>query len=114
MRRSQHRNNQQRLSEKHGAYQTVGVAGLAFTGADLVQDVKAHDVGGAVSSGASFAGGLLLMGVVGGPITITAGAVLVVGSLIYEANREEIDAMARRLGQSMSGAARAVGDLFDV
>lgn len=92
---------------------TVGVAGLFFTGADFLQDVTDHDVGGAISSGTSFVGGVLLLGVVGGPAFITAGAVLVVGSLIYEANREEIDAMARRLGQSMSGAARAFDDVFD-
>lgn len=92
---------------------TLGFAGLAFTALDLRQDIDDGDVGGSISSGASFVGGLLLLGVVTTPVAITAGAVLVVGSLIYEANREEIDAMALRMGQSMTDAARAVGDFFD-
>lgn len=96
------------------ASRTLGGVGFAVTAVDFGQDVYEGDVGGSISSGAALLGSGMLLGVVGGPVTITAGAVLVVGSLIYEANREEIDAMARRMGQSMSGAARALGDFFDL
>lgn len=91
---------------------TVGVVGAAITFVDTVDDYNDHDWAGVTSNVASLTGsGLLFLS--GGPITMTAGAVLVVGSLIYEANREEIDAMARRLGQNLRGAARAMSDVFD-
>jgi len=92
---------------------TVGGVGLVVAAVDFGEDLDDGDVGGSISSGTSLVGGVLLMGVFANPAFITAGAVLVVGSLIYEANREDIDAMARTVGQSMSGAARAVGDFFD-
>lgn len=91
---------------------TVGAVGMVVSAVDAAQDYNDQDWAGVTSNVASLTGsGLLFLS--GGPITMTAGAVLVVGSLVYEANREEIDAMAHRLGQQMSGAARALGDLFD-
>lgn len=70
----------------------VGVAGLAASAVDLGHDLASRDVGGAISNVASFTGGGILLLAFGGPVTMTLGAVLVVGSLIYEANSEEIDA----------------------
>lgn len=90
----------------------VGFAGAVITVADTFQDVDDRDWAGVASNTASLAGsGLLFLS--GGPITMTAGAVLVVGSLIYEANREEIDAMAGRVVQCMSGVARSISGIFD-
>ncbi len=70
----------------------LGVAGLVASAIDFDQDLKNQDVGGAISNAAALTGGGILLLALGGPVTMTLGAVLVVGSLIYEANSAEIDA----------------------
>jgi len=69
----------------------LGSIGLVASGADLVYDLGNRDAGGVLSNLASVGGSGILLAGVGGPVAMTAAAVLVVGSLIYEANKQDID-----------------------
>lgn len=90
----------------------LGGVGIGLNLADALYDVRNEDVAGFASNAAAVAGGLTLM-FASAPLLVTAGAVLVVGSLIYEANREEIDHMVTAAREKLGDAAERVGDLLD-
>lgn len=93
------------------AGKVFGGVGITLNVLDAGQDLENEDWAGLGSNAASIAGSLILMGT-GGPLIMTAGAVLVVGSLIYEANREEIDHMVGAARDRLAEVAEAVGGLF--
>jgi hypothetical protein len=90
----------------------VGVAGMGLNVVDAVYDAQNEDWRGVASNAVAFTGSWVLMASIGGPVTMTVAAVAVVGSLIYEANREEIHRMADAAADSLGDAAEAVGDFF--
>lgn len=86
----------------------VGGVGIGLSAVDGYQDYREGDIGGVLSNTAAVGGGALML--IGGPITITTGAVLIVGSMIYEAHRETIDAAVRATGDRLQHAARTMSD----
>lgn len=88
------------LARLRGAtYTGLGAAGMGLSFLDGISDFRDEDWGGVTSNATSIVGSALLMAS-GGPITMTVGAVLVVGSLIYE-NREELGRLAGWAGERL-------------
>ncbi len=95
------------MSAARAAGKALGPAGVVLSTVDLGYDVRNGDWGGVGSNAAAITGSVILMAA-GGPVTLTAGAVLVAGSLIYE-NREHLAKAAKWTGNKIGDAAGTVG-----
>lgn len=95
-----------------GGSRVLGVAGVGIGLVDTVDAVASGDAEGAVVSGLSTAGGVLMMS--GNPVTMGAGAVLVAGVMVYE-NWDAISDVAGdavdAVGDGLAAAGEGLADL---
>ncbi len=66
----------------------LGVAGVAFDGASAANSFMKGDVEGGLVSSAKVVGGIMM--IAGGPVTMTAGALIIGGAMIWEAHGDTI------------------------
>jgi hypothetical protein len=88
----------------------LGGAGILLSFADIPGDVSNRDWGGVAANTAAIAGTAILLTATA-PVTLTAGAVLATGALVYEFRGEIADA-GRFVAGKVSGGVKALGKLF--